>query len=334
MKKYSIAILIVFILGLIFSLSAVFVFSQGASRFYGIYEAEITISRGTSIKALASELKEKKLILNEDFFYLLARQSKTLVKAGVYSVSNELSMKEMLSLFSEGRDSQIRLTIPEGYTLSKIAVLLDQKGITSYEEFMAESKNEALLKKYAIPSDTVEGYVFPDTYFFSPQMEAKRVLEKMIDTFFLKISPFIEEQKLSPKEVYDTIILASIVEKEYQREEEAPLIASVFLNRLKYNIGLYSCATIVYILTEIEGREHPSYISEKDTKIQSPFNTYMYAGLPPNPIANPGLVALKAAFEPAVTDYYYFRLIDEATGKHSFSKNFDEHIEVGRKILK
>lgn len=331
MKKF---IILCILLCLLVSTLALFVLSQKASFFYDETETEISISKGTSIKSLAHKLKEENIILSETFFYLLARQSNAVIKAGVYSVSNTLSVLELLDLFAEGRDSQIRITIPEGFTLTKLAKLLEANNITSYEEFMRESQNQALLDAYQIPSDTVEGYVFPDTYYFSPNMPARLVLEKMIDTFFQKIEPLIAEKDFSPKQVYEKLILASIVEKEYQRPEEAALIASVFVNRLKYNIGLYSCATIVYILTEIEGKEHPSYISEKDTKIQSPFNTYMYAGLPPNPIANPGLIALKAAFEPAKTDYYYFRLIDETTGKHSFSKDFDEHIEVGRKVLK
>lgn len=331
MKKF---IILFILLCLLVSTLALFVLSQKASFFYDETETEISISKGTSIKKLAHKLKEENIILSETLFYLLARQSNAVIKAGVYSVSNTLSVLELLDLFAEGRDSQIRITIPEGFTLTKLAKLLEANNITSYEEFMRESQNQALLDRYQIPSDTVEGYVFPDTYYFSPNMPARLVLEKMIDTFFQKIEPLIAEKDYSPKQVYEKLILASIVEKEYQRPEEAALIASVFVNRLKYNIGLYSCATIVYILTEIEGKEHPSFISEKDTKIQSPFNTYMYAGLPPNPIANPGLIALKAAFEPAKTDYYYFRLIDEATGKHSFSKDFDEHIEVGRKVLK
>ena len=331
MKKF---IILFILLCLLVSTLALFVLSQKASFFFDETETEISISKGTSIKKLAHKLKEENIILSETLFYLLARQSNAVIKAGVYSVSNTLSVLELLDLFAEGRDSQIRITIPEGFTLTKLAKLLEANNITSYEEFMRESQNQALLDAYQIPSDTVEGYVFPDTYYFSPNMPARLVLEKMIDTFFQKIEPLIAEKDYSPKQVYEKLILASIVEKEYQRPEEAALIASVFVNRLKYNIGLYSCATIVYILTEIEGKEHPSYISEKDTKIQSPFNTYMYAGLPPNPIANPGLIALKAAFEPAKTDYYYFRLIDETTGKHSFSKDFDEHIEVGRKVLK
>ena len=119
--------------------------------------------------------------------------------------------------------------------------------------------------------------------------------------------------------------MASIVEREYRRKEEAPLIASVFYNRLRYNIGLESCATLAYIITDIEDKPHPEYLTVEDKHIDSPYNTYKWAGLPPGPIANPGLVALEAAVRPPKTDYYYFVLKDPATGEHYFSEDLQEH---------
>ncbi|MCF0242006.1 MAG: endolytic transglycosylase MltG, partial [Treponema sp.] len=123
------------------------------------------------------------------------------------------------------------------------------------------------------------------------------------------------------------VILASIVEKEYRVPEEAPLIASVFKNRMKQNIGLYSCATIVYILTEIQGNSHPSRILIEDTKIDSPYNTYKWAGLPPGPISNPGITALNAVINTPKTNYYFFQIKDAGKGSHVFTTTFDEHIE-------
>ena len=124
--------------------------------------------------------------------------------------------------------------------------------------------------------------------------------------------------------------MASIVEKEYKVASEAPLIASVFKNRLRYNIGLYSCATIIYIITEEQGLPHPGKVTYKDLKIESPYNTYLHAGLTPTPISNPGLVALDAAINTPKTSYYYFRVDDEAKGTHVFTTDFDEHREAGQ----
>ena len=144
MKKF---IILFILLCLLVSTLALFVLSQKASFFFDETETEISISKGTSIKKLAHKLKEENIILSETLFYLLARQSNAVIKAGVYSVSNTLSVLELLDLFAEGRDSQIRITIPEGFTLTKLAKLLEANNITSYEEFMRESQNQALLDR-------------------------------------------------------------------------------------------------------------------------------------------------------------------------------------------
>ena len=130
-------------------------------------------------------------------------------------------------------------------------------------------------------------------------------------------------------ELYKNVVLASIVEREYRIDSEAPLIASVFRNRLKHGIGLYSCATIEYIITEVQGKPHPDVITYADLSIDSPYNTYKWAGLPPGPISNPGAVALDAAINSPKTDYYFFRLVDAKAGRHVFSKDFSTHVNEG-----
>ncbi len=120
--------------------------------------------------------------------------------------------------------------------------------------------------------------------------------------------------------------LASIIEREYKVPDEAPLIASVFKNRLRRGIGLYSCATVEYIITEIQGRPHPKKITYDDLAIDSPYNTYKWAGLPPSPISNPGLTALNAAVNTPKTSYYYFQVNDPKKGTHVFTSTFEEHI--------
>jgi len=127
--------------------------------------------------------------------------------------------------------------------------------------------------------------------------------------------------------------LASIIEREYRIDDEAPLIASVFKNRLKKNIGLYSCATVEYIITEIKNKKHPKRLFYDDLKVQNPYNTYINAGLPPGPISNPGFTALHAACNPAKTDYFYFRLIDADNGTHIFTRTFDEHNKANGTFL-
>jgi UPF0755 protein len=139
---------------------------------------------------------------------------------------------------------------------------------------------------------------------------------------------------LSPEELNRRVILASIVEREYRVDEEAPLMAGVFFNRLEIGMALQSCATVEYVITEIQGRPHPRVLYDRDTEIQDPYNTYNRPGLPPGPIAAPGMAALRAAFNPAPSDYLYFRLVNPDEGRHYFSKTFDEHIRAGALYLK
>ena len=161
---------------------------------------------------------------------------------------------------------------------------------------------------------------------FTPQMEGSAVVRRLADTFFKRVQALETDSQLSADQLHQIVTLASIVEREYRVASEAPLIASVFTNRLRNNIGLYSCATIEYIITEIEGLPHPDRITYADLAIDSPYNTYKWAGLPPGPISNPGMTALNAASHPADTSYYYFVLTDPATGSHTFTSTFDAHI--------
>ncbi len=334
MKTKKILIGLLFIFFSLCAAAAVFLFylSRPVSQDEEVQFEEISISKGMTAKSIGVMLYNKKIIRSAAVFYGFARYSKIVVKAGVYQISPAMTYMEILRILEKGKDAQIVVSIPEGLTISLIAKILENKRITSAEGFIAAANDPVFAAKYSIPSQSVEGYIFPDTYYLLPDMQPEQVLDILISHFFSKISSIEGLNQKTNDELFYIVRLASIVEREYRRADEAPLIASVFANRLRYNIGLYSCATIVYILTEIKGKDHPDRITEKDTRIESPYNTYLYAGLPPAPISNPGLTALKAAANPPKTDYYYFRLIDEETGTHTFTKNFDDHKEAGKTI--
>jgi UPF0755 protein len=139
---------------------------------------------------------------------------------------------------------------------------------------------------------------------------------------------------MPPDELNRLVILASIIEREYRLDEEAPLMAGVFKNRLDIGMALQSCATVEYVITEIQGKPHPEVLSTRDTEIRDPYNTYIRSGLPPGPIASPGAIALKAAFNPVKSDYLYFRLVEADLGRHYFSRTLDDHIKAGRLYTK
>lgn len=331
-----ITILIILVIAAI--IPAIFLFTgrqpvhNSASPDVITYRLDIPIGR--TIKTVATELKQQHIIRSELIFYLTARQQDIKIQAGVYTVSSDQSVTEILNLLQTGQREYIPVSIPEGLTVSKIANLLEQKNVVQAEEFKKAAQDVSLLTEYQIPAASFEGYLFPDTYYFDTGMTAEAVVRMMVDTFFTRIETIPALQDISPEDLFYVVRLASIVEREYRVAEEAPLIASVFTNRLKENIGLYSCATIEYIITEIQGQPHPDVILEQDLKINSPYNTYMWAGLPPGPISNPGLIALQAAAAPPETEYYFFRLIDPEKGSHYFSAKFEEHINAGKLYTK
>ena len=297
------------------------------------------VVKGDSIYKISENLQAAGLIKNQKFFYYFIRYPKLfkifykdqtipqpiVLKSGIYHLNYGLDYAQLVNALSSGQQEYIKVAIPEGKTISQIGQILEDAQICSLADFKSVCYSENILKQYNIPGQSAEGFLFPETYFFTKGMTAREVADLMINTFFEKIQSIEGLAEKTPQELYDIVILASIVEREYRVEEEAPLIASVFTNRLRHNIGLYSCATIVYILTEIEGRPHPERVLLEDTKIDSPYNTYKWAGLTPGPISNPGLVALSAAANPPKTDYYFFQVADSAQGKHVFTSTFDEH---------
>ena len=292
---------------------------------------EITVPAGMSVREVSDLLEQNGLIKSAGVFYytarfsLFSREKPFTLKSGTYTIKNTMPLKEIYNVIQEGTPSYISVSIPEGLTVKKTAALLEERGVCPAKDFIAASKNKDLIKKYSIPAMSLEGFLFPDTYFFAPGTDAVTAAETLVSTFFQKAGEIDGYSGRTPSDYYHTVILASIIEREYRVKEEAPLISSVFTNRIKTRIGLYSCATIEYIITELEGLPHPGRITAKDLKIDSPYNTYMWAGLPPAPISNPGKIALDAAMHPADTNYFFFVLNDPVKGTHTFSESFDEH---------
>jgi UPF0755 protein len=290
----------------------------------------IEIYQGESAYQVGKRLAAAGLIRSSLVWNLVSRFSKEPIKAGFYSIHAPESLLELHQRFTRGQQLQIRVTIPEGVTLSKIAQILEQAGICESRDFMLAATNRELLDTYHIPNSSFEGYLFPDTYLFPKGFQPARIITLMADTFFSKLKTITPEGlSLSPQQLHEKVILASIIEREYRVDDEAPLMASVFYNRLTIGMALQSCATVEYVITEIQGKPHPEVLYYKDIAIQNPYNTYIRSGLPPGPISNPGLVALRAVFYPAQTNFLYFRLVDPNEGRHRFSKTLDEHLKAG-----
>ena len=260
-----------------------------------------SIEKGDSLNLIADSLFETQLIKYPWTMKLYSRLQRTesKFKIGVYRLSSNMTLIEIHNYLIEGKQQLFKVTIPEGWTSHQIANYMEENEITNSIDFMNAVNSKDLILKYNLEGYNLEGFLYPDTYLFQKNYPTEKIVNVMINNFFTKLENLdLDYVDLEVNALMDKIILASIIEKEYRDPEEAPLMAGVFYNRLNHNtpIPLGSCATIVYIITDIQGKKHPEIILYSDLEIQSPYNTYINTGLPPGPISNPGEVALKAAF--------------------------------------
>jgi UPF0755 protein len=247
------------------------------------------------------------------------------IKAGTYRIPAGTSSSALLSILTEGRVSQRRVTIPEGSTSRTIASLLEAAEICESQAFRDAADDKDFAESLGLPASSLEGFLYPDTYLFPEDSDARKVAQRMVARFFEKYEELGGQARPGDRALLDQVILASIVEREYRLDSEAGLIASVFKNRLAIGMPLQSCATVVYVITEKLGKEHPSVLYYSDLKIPDPYNSYLHRGLPPGPISNPGREALKAVLDTPKSEYLYFRIKDAEIGSHRFSKSFEEH---------
>ena len=290
----------------------------------------LEVKSGETAYSVGRRLENAGIIRSRYFWNLLFRLGKEYIKTGTYRIELPASQIKIRSILVTGDQLLVKITVPEGVTLKKTAKILEDEGICGAEEFLAAAASREIREAYRVPGATMEGYLYPDTYLFPLNYPAAKVVSVMADNFFKRLGEIApESSSMTAAELNKRIVIASIVEREYRIPEEAALMAGVFYNRLNIGMGLQSCATVEYVITEIQGRPHPEVLYNQDLEIRDPYNTYIRPGLPPGPISAPGATALKAAFYPAPSDYFYFRLTDPETGRHYFSRTLDDHIKAG-----
>ena len=321
-KRFIIVFILVFVfLGILFGYRYLFAPKR--------ISCVIEIKKGESVKSIAKQVEEKtpfssRLFLFTVKFLKLDRR----IKAGYYSFSNYYNVVDFAKRLTKGDARVVKITFPEGLNCFEMFDKLEKKKL---------GKREIYLQYFYSPSDflpkgfekaqTLEGFLFPDTYLFRANASEKEIVEQMVSRFENMFKKAKNEKCETKPEIslddYDILKLASLVEKETSVKSEMPLIASVFYNRLKKGMRLECDPTIIYALT-LEGR-YDGNIRKKDIRMQHPFNTYYIHGLPPTPIANPGFNAIKAAFCPAVSDYLFF--VSNNKGKHLFSSTYKQHLK-------
>ncbi len=290
-------------------------------------QVTFTVIPGQNLTTIAENLEKEGLISNATGFKIYTRykQASTRIKAGEYLLSMNLTPDQLLSLLLSGKIKLYRFTVPEGLNMEEIASLARESGFCTKERFLSLCRDIDFINELIIPAMTLEGYLFPDTYFFSKDATCKEIIKKMTATFHQVFTPQWQERAkelgFTPHEI---VILASIIEKETGNAAERPLIASVFHNRLKRHMRLESDPTVIYGVSDYHGR-----IRYKHLRRVTPYNTYQITGLPAGPISNPGLQALKATLYPAQTDYLFFVSKNDTT--HQFSTNLKDHNKAVKK---
>lgn len=290
----------------------------------------VVIPDGSTFQYVASLLEREGLIKSSTVFVLLGKSQSAdrKVHAGEYELNPGMIPAEILSKLLNGQVLLHPLTIPEGLTIAQIADVASEQGLTDPAEFLRLANDRAFIASLGIKAETLEGYLYPNTYKFPRPIKARELLVAMVEQLRQVVGPDLlarmQELKMTMHEV---LTLASVIEKETGSGGERPEISAVFHNRLKKHIPLQSDPTVIYGLPAFDGNLH-----KKDLSSPSPYNTYRVQGLPPGPIANPGIQAIRATLYPSDSHSLYF--VSRNDGTHQFSATLIEHNKAVEKYQK
>ena len=287
------------------------------------------ISRGLTARQILNVLHEQGVIGNPrlTLAYVVVSGQRKKLKAGEYLFDRPVTSREVVDKLVSGAVYLHRFTVPEGLTLAETALKWQEQGFGPAEDFITAAQDAVDLVHEFEGTEgserSLEGYLFPETYFFPRRTHPRQAIEAMVARFRAVLKQLGQALPIEswPLSVRDTVVLASLVEAEAEVEDERPVIASVYLNRLKAKILLQCDPTVIYALEKID--RYKGRLTIADLKFDSPYNTYRYPGLPPGPIANPGKRSLEAVTKPAVSRYFYF--VRTTGGRHTFSETLTAH---------
>lgn len=284
----------------------------------------VTIPPGKNARQIGEILARNHLIRKSYSFVLASRMDHLSgqMRAGRYELSPAMPPRQMAALMALGETASRVVTIPEGFTVQQIARRLAQQNLTDESAFLLAAQTQGRTfhsHGWTPPSGNLEGYLFPDTYDVPKGAKPREIVQMMLDNFHARVFvPVATEAASSPGGLADAVTLASLVEREAEVDSDRPLIAAVYSNRLRVGKRLECDATVQYALPG-----HKTRLYDRDLRVESPYNTYRHVGLPPTPIANPGLPSIEAALHPASVPYLYY--VAGPGGRHIFSTTFAEH---------
>lgn len=286
----------------------------------------LEITPGMPLREISELLYQKGVIRNRWAFYwgMLQKNAFHRIKAGEYELSPSMSVNEVLNILIKGLVKRYAVVVPEGFNVFDIAMRLNEMGLCSFSAFLRVSRDSEFLKRMKVDADSLDGYLFPDTYWFVKKTPVERIAEVMVRRFWQvwNENDYETRAKAMNISVRDVLTLASIIEKETSIPEERSLISAVFWNRLQKGMPLQADPTVIYgLLSEKEPVRDT--ITAADLRTSTPYNTYVIKGMPKGPICNPGKDSIEAALYPANVPYLYF--VAQADGSHYFSSNLKEH---------
>jgi UPF0755 protein len=295
-------------------------------------EQTFTIGSGESVDEIADQLEKSSLISSASAFrdYLVYRGLDTTIQSGDFLLSAAMSPLSLAEMIQDATPSQVTFSVLAGWRMEEIAASLPTSGLNiSPDEFLAAARTPLEDFDFLPTNATAEGFLLPMQYTLPRGIRADELVKTLLQNFGLYLSPEIKQgftdQGLT---IYQAVILASIIEREAVVDEEMPMIASVFLNRLKAGMKMDTDPSVQYAIgwNPDQNTWWTNPLTADDLKIQSPYNTYIYPDLPPAPISNPSLAALRAVAFPEQSSYYYFRARCDNSGLHTFSTTFEEHL--------
>ena len=287
----------------------------------------VVIRPQTGAFDIARTLKEAHVIRSRFAFLAvaIARGTQRRLLAGEYEFASGLNLLEVVRRLEQGKGLVHPLTIPEGFAARQIAELLQEKGLIDQDRFMSLLRDRRVLAQHRVDSESLEGYLFPDTYRLVKGLSEEAIIGRMVQRFTEVFGPAERARAMELKmSVAEIATLASLIEREAMAEEERPLISAVFHNRLRLGMPLQSDPTVLYSLLRFSGK-----LTKANLQTPSPYNTYLHRGLPPGPIANPGRASIMAALHPASSRYLYF--VSKNDGTHAFSNTLQEHNAMVRR---
>ncbi len=306
--------------------SLYFIFDSRPQKQGGAEVVEIVIQEGATLSTIAEQLYQANIIRSPNTFKIAARllQRTRSIYPGVYTLDNRLSNSEAIAALAHAKATEISITIPEGLRSDEIISLLSQKLKLDSLKMTALLTDPSLLEIAGDGFQHLEGTLFPETYRFLENSDEYMVMKRMVSHFRESIEPeMLEKAEQFGFDLHRLITFASLVEKETAREDERRMVASVYHNRLTTDMLMNCDPTIIYMLVQ-QGIWNGN-IQRKHFSIDNPYNSYMYKGLPPGPIANPGLASILASLDPAESDFLYFVGKNDGSGAHDFSKTLREH---------